>query len=112
VAVALAVVGLGFATNQVTRIFRHGSLFEGLRNCVNWRTYRAPDCVHEFLSKLFDCHMCLGQEVAILLTWFTVGLFSEVLTRQQCVAFMLIGPFAVGGVDQLIELVREFQRDP
>lgn len=114
-AIALAAVGLGLAANQITRILRHGSLFEWLRNCVSWRTYRAPDCVKEFFFRIFDCHLCLGQEVSVLLTWSALAAFwlsGNGPSREQAAVFGLFGPFAVGAVDQFIEMLRGFQGGP
>jgi hypothetical protein len=115
-AAVLLVVGLlGLAANQATRIILQGSLFGWLRDCVAWRRLPLPGWVCMFLQKLFDCHLCMGQEVAAGLTWTTIGagLLTDagVLPPLAWTVLAVIGPLAVGGVDQLIELVRRFQRE-
>ena len=112
-AALLAALLLGLVTNQVTRIIQDGAIFSLYRTrMLLWYGGRRREgiALRHRLIEGFGCHLCFGQWIASLVTWTTVAVGlavgSSALPWQEWVLLATVGPFAVGGVDQLIEMFR------
>ncbi len=117
VSALVAALLLGLVANQVTCIIQKGTLFAPLRIGVfNWQRKQPPPhkiekiSWREYLYDGFTCHLCLGQWIAFLVTWGAVAIGlavdSDALPWQAWVFLATAGSFAVGGVEQLIEMFR------
>ena len=107
--VALAGLLVGIATNQVTRILRLGSVFELLRMELGFHA-ALGNRVARFFNEVFECHLCLATEVAVV--WVSAGVVADVFDGYDTsLSAWVFGPMltvcVAAGVDQMIETVRE-----
>lgn len=111
-AALLSTLLLGLVTNQATRIIHDGSLFDPMWGwlCGWYAAEDRRDDLRGYLYRGLTCRLCFGQWIAFLTTWAAVAVGWVVdptaLPQQEWLFLAIVGPFAVGGVDQLIEMFR------
>jgi hypothetical protein len=112
-AAVLSIFAAACVVNQISHLLLNGSLFTWLRHWATNPGREGPFAA--YTRGLFGCRLCFAQEVAAVVTWATLALAYSVdpcmTPWQGWLGAAVFGPFAVGGVDWLLNACREREVD-